>query len=208
MEHLNKVYYISALVVISTAASLVCTFASGQSITSFPTLVQQIPNIVTCDAVVIAIFVKWGWRWRALYPWFVPFPDLNGLWSGELHSKWTDAAPGTPKPPIDVSLSITQTFIRISCVMQTSEMRSASTLAGFLLDDARQEKQLVYTYCSRPKLLVREGNPMHDGTTVFDIMGNPPSELVGEYWTSRGTAGEMKLRRRENRPKWNYRRES
>lgn len=37
-----------------------------------------IPKVVSIDLLVVAVFVKWGWRFQIFRGWLVPFPNLNG----------------------------------------------------------------------------------------------------------------------------------
>jgi hypothetical protein len=197
MKNLNKMVFIWLLLGASLCIWIALAWIHSIGSTDLPGLVKLLPSVVAADCVAIGLFAKWGWRWRFLYPWLVPFPNLNGVWEGEINSTHKGAETGQSLAPIAATLAIRQTFTDISCVMQTAEMRSTSALAGFDLDVEKQQKQLVYLYCSRPKLTVAERSPMHDGAVVFDIIDNPPRKLSGRYWTTRGTAGEIELIRRE-----------
>jgi hypothetical protein len=194
MRNLNKTLFVWLLL-----ATTVCVWIALAAIRSVASsdpagLLRLLPTVVVIDCGLIGLFVKWGWRWRLLYPWLVPFPDLNGMWKGTLHSTYVDPKTGERAALIKATLAVRQTFTDISCVMRTDEMTSSSGLAGFVLDKEQQQKQLVYTYCSRPKLTLAERSTMHDGTIVFDIVGDPPARLSGHYWTTRGTAGEAELK--------------
>jgi hypothetical protein len=136
--------------------------------------------------------MKWGWRWKWLQGWLVPFPDLNGTWQGQIETNWKDAQGKTPGP-IPVILTINQTFGQISCVMRTAEMESHSYLEGFCIDKDAQVRRLCYSYTSRPKVTLRDRSTPHDGTTLLNIIGKPVHKLEGEYWTQRQTTGTIAL---------------
>jgi len=200
MKNLNKTLFVWLLLGMSLCIWVALAWIRSIGPTDVADLLKLLATVVGADCVLIGLFAKWGWRWRLLYPWLVPFPNLNGVWEGEIHSTYKDADTRRSTAPVAATLTIHQTFIDISCVMQTAEMRSTSALAGFDLDAEKQQKQLVYLYCSRPKLTVADRSPMHDGAVVFDIVDDPPTKLLGRYWTSRGTVGEIELSRRKCLP--------
>lgn len=153
---------------------------------------RPIPHVVTADLLLIGFFMRWGWRWKLLQGWLVPFPDLNGSWIGSLQTNWKDDHGNTPGP-IPVMLTIKQSFVHMSCVMRTAEMVSHSYLEGFHIDRERQRKQLCYSYTSRPKVALRDRSTPHDGTILFNLIGDPVRKLEGEYWTQRQTTGTVVL---------------
>lgn len=136
--------------------------------------------------------MKWGWRWRLLQGWLVPFPNLNGTWQGDIQTNWKDNK-GNVLSPIPVVLIIKQSFGHVSCVMRTAEMESHSYLEGFCIDRERQIRQLCYSYTSKPKARLRDRSTPHDGTILFNIIGSPVNKLVGEYWTQRQATGNVSL---------------
>jgi hypothetical protein len=196
MKHLNKTAFVSLLLCASVCVWIVSAWLSSVEFTDGLGLLKLLPTVVTGDCIIIGLFVKWVWKWPLLHPWLVPFPNLNGTWKGTLHSTYVDPNTGERIAPITATLTIRQTFTDISCLMRTDEMQSSSGLAGFLLDEGQQQKQLAYTYCSRPKLTLTDKSPMHDGSVVLDIIGAPPTKLSGCYWTTRDTVGDIELRRR------------
>lgn len=166
--------------------------ASGLNMKNIFDFMRPIPKVVTADLFLAAFFMKWGWRWKWLQGWLVPFPDLNGTWQGQIQTSWKDAQDETPGP-IPVILTINQTFGWISCVMRTAEMESHSSVEGFCIDKERQIRQLCYTYTSKPKTSLRDRSTPHDGTMLFNIIGKPVDKLEGEYWTQRQTTGTVTL---------------
>lgn len=146
---------------------------------------------------VIGIFVTYAWRWRIFRKWLVPFPDLNGTWQGTIQTTWKNPETGMIPSAIPVILTIKQSFIRISCVMRTAEMTSRSFLADFWLDGDEQIQMLGYSYHSKPLPSVQDRSQPHDGTIVFELVGEPIQKLKGNYWSSRKTTGEIVLTFRE-----------
>lgn len=77
--------------------------------------------------------------------------------------------------------------------MRTAEMESHSYIEGFCIDKDAQVRRLCYSYTSRPKVSLRHRSTPHDGTVLFNIIGNRELKLEGEYWTQRQTIGTVTL---------------
>lgn len=153
-----------------------------------------LPKVAAIDLLFIAIFTKWGWKFKLFQGWLVPFPDLNGTWEGHIQTTWVNPDTGNLPGPIPVILTIKQSFGGISCVMRTAEMTSYSFAEEFRLEKDNQIRQLSYSYTSKPNLTVAERSTAHDGTIVFEINGTPASKLKGNYWTARKSTGEIILK--------------
>lgn len=156
-------------------------------------LIKLIPDVITVDCLALGLFITHAWRWRIFRGWLVPFPDLNGTWQGTIQTTWKDPKTGQRPGPIPVVLVVHQSFISTSCVMRTAEMTSQSFSADFVLDGDSKSSKLVYSYRSNPRPTVAERSQLHQGTIVFEVVGDPPKKLKGEYWTSRETTGEVAL---------------
>ncbi len=61
------------------------------------------------------------------------------------------------------------------------------------MEDAPGHYQVVATYQNVPKLLEREGSPIHLGTLILEMAGRRPVRMSGSYWTDRNTKGELTL---------------
>ncbi|MFG0722106.1 hypothetical protein ACF8PU_10590 [Pseudomonas sp. GLN_6] len=181
------------LVGISAVAWFLLAHLGGLDLSKVKDFFGLIPKVVSFDLLIIAIFVKWGWKLKAFRGWLVPFPNLNGSWVGFIYSDWKNPETGEKPPRIPVMLTIKQSFFHTSYMMRTSEMESSSYSEGFLIDPDRQIKKLAYAYTSKPRLSLNERSIPHDGTAVFHIIENPKQKLVGRYWTERLTKGEIVL---------------
>lgn len=193
MKNLNKSVFVWLLVGISVGAWITFDSIGVAKPTNVAGIFELLSSVVTVDSLLIAFFLKWGWRWSLLHPWLVPYPNLNGVWVGRIVSTYEAGDTSERIAPVAAEVTIRQSFAEVSCVMQTSEMRSTSALAGFDLNVEQQQKQLAYIYCSRPNLTVAQKSPMHDGAVVLEIIGEPPTKLAGRYWTTRGTQGQLEL---------------
>ena len=154
---------------------------------------KLLPDVIAANAVLAWLFVKWMWKWPVFKDWLVPFPDLNGTWQGTIQTTWVNERTGKTPGPIPTILVINQSFIHISCVMRTGEMTSHSYSAEFGFDKESGTRSLVYTYSSKPRPSVVDRSECHDGTIVFEIIGERPKKLKGQYWTARRTTGEVDL---------------
>jgi hypothetical protein len=76
-------------------------------------------------------------------------------------------------------------------------MTNRSHLADFWLDGDEQIRMLGYSYHSKPLPTIADRSQPHDGTIVFELVGNPVEKLKGTYWTERKTTGEVVLIFRE-----------
>lgn len=172
---------------------LVLAYLKNLDLSNAKVFFELVPNVVSIDILLVALFVKWGWKFRVFRGWLVPFPNLNGTWLGYINSDWKNPQTGLRPQPIPVMLNIRQSFSVISCVMRTGEMESFSFAEGFMIDPERQVKQLAYSYTSKPSLSLNERSAPHDGTAVFRIIEKPTLKLIGRYWTERLTKGEITL---------------
>jgi hypothetical protein len=153
----------------------------------------MIPNIVFIDTILGVIFANWLWKCRIFKKWLVPYPNLNGTWTGSIYSSWINPETQKGIPPISAMLTIKQSFFNISCLMQTAESKSYSSTEGFAIDDERQIRQLTYTYMNKPRIVLNNRSPSHGGTITFDIIEKPELKLKGSYYTERETKGEIDL---------------
>jgi hypothetical protein len=150
---------------------------------------SHISTTISINIIVWLIFIKWGWKLKLFYPWLVPFPNLEGEWTGVIKSNWKDKS----LDPIPTTVSIKQSFFNIQVKIKTGESKSYSIGASFDIDQDRGQQQLFYSYLNTPRPGVRERSEIHYGSTVLYFEGFAVSEMEGEYWTSRETTGEIKL---------------
>lgn len=186
----NSIYI---LVILSAVAWFLLAWFSGVSLSVAEEIFMLVPKVVTFDLLLIFIFTQFAWKWKVFKGWLVPFPDLNGTWSGHIYSSWKNPETGNEPPPIPVVLTMNQSFFNTSCKMMTGEMDSYSVSEGFNISSERQIKQLLYIYSSKPRISLDSRSLPHDGAIVFDIIEKPERKLRGRYWTERKTTGEIIL---------------
>ena len=192
MKNLNMKLFWYIIAVYSALVLFVAAMVQGFDLRNFLDVLRLVPIVATADGIAYFVFITWFWRWKLLQGWLIPFPDLNGTWQGYIQTNWKNANNKIPGP-IPAILTIKQSFGRVSCVMRTTEMESHSYLEGFYIDKDSQVRRLCYSYTSRPKAALRDRSTPHDGTMLFNIIGNPVQKLEGEYWTQRLTIGSVML---------------
>lgn len=159
---------------------------------------RLISIIIFIDGILITLFIKYIWKWRLLYDWLVPFPNLNGVWKGQVKSTWTNPKTNQRPDVIPAKLTIKQSFLSINCVVVTDKLESFSFVSGFVIDKEKQILQLVYSYNGTTKQTEIEGNNKHSGTIILNIKDYARKlELEGYYWTDRKTTGDVYFTRQE-----------
>lgn len=193
MKNVKVKNYIYLLVVVSAFVWLGFAYKDGLDLSDIKDFLKVVPKVVTVDMVFIGIFMKFGWKLKIFKGWLVPFPNLNGTWIGFIYSDWVDPTTGKRVEPIPTMLTINQSFYQTNCIMHTGEMKSYSIAEGFNICVEQQMKQLSYIYSSKPRALLSERSPQHDGAMIFDIIGDKSNKMKGKYWTERKTKGEIAL---------------
>lgn len=146
--------------------------------------------VVTGLSGVLLLWERWLWAWPAFRPWLTSRPDVRGTWKGTLHSSWIDPKTRQHRPPSEVYYVIRQTYSTIDVRIVTVDSLSES-LSGNVFCDKVGVYKLATTYRNIPRLLERDRTPVHHGGALFNLIGDPIHKLDGEYWTDRGTSGEL-----------------
>ena len=189
--------HLSVIVGIAAAIWALLLIADGVAVDV--TWLRPFSGVIGAMVLVLLTFEQWAWRWKWLHPWFVGKPDIQGTWRGELVSLWRDPTTGAGRPPIEVYLVVKQTFSSIRVRLISGESHS-DCLVVSICEDAGGTQSLVGTYLNTPKILRRDGSPIHHGGMVLRILSSDRTVLDGDYWTDRGTKGSMRFE------KWNPRR--
>jgi hypothetical protein len=168
-------------------------FASGVELKINWEAVRKLPEAVTAYYVLLLLFTSWAWRLPIFQGWLVPFPDLQGTWTGTLQSTWIDPATAAPRPPFPIILVVKQSFSSMSCVMYSQESTSFSSAAQIIGEEDGLPLRLSFNYSNRPRASVRERSQMHDGAAILRVVKQPHRLLEGEYWTDRKTTGDLQV---------------
>lgn len=193
-KHLNIKVFLWVIVPLSILIWILLMLISDIGVDPVWNAIKKIPIVITIDFGVWLFFSKWAWKWKIFQGWLVPFPVLEGTWSGVMKSTWIDPVTGKTATPVPFTLVIKQSFLSVNCAIYTKESSSTSYSAEILVDKETKRKQLIYHYANRPQASVRDRSEIHDGTALLDIIGDKPLEMKGEYWTSRKTTGDIEIK--------------
>lgn len=194
-RHWQAMIIMGAGVVGWEATCTVLALLGGAS-PSLPRYLSLAATIIITPAVFL-IDRYWPNLVRRL-PWLqsVTFPDLNGRWQGTFQSNWLDPATGARIGPRDGSFEIKQTLLSVSVAMRTAESRSESTWCRLEACREAGVYRLRYLYDNAPQARVADRSGRHEGMCCLEFR---PAEdvggLVGQYFTYRGTRGDIELRR-------------
>lgn len=194
MKNLNVRVFIGILVVVSVLVGTAILLITGSQNMGIWIALKHLPTIVSVDLVIWLIFARWGWKLSIFRNWLVPFPCLEGTWEGIVKPTPAENVSDANSSPIPIILVIEQSFVTISCTMYTSESKSQSHSAQFLIKPESKMKMLVYTYTSVPNIAVRDTSAIHYGSAILDIVMSPKRKLIGEYWTTRKSTGGLELK--------------
>lgn len=142
-----------------------------------------------------------NWIWRPLWRWFPKlghwfFPDLNGTWQGALRSTWENPAIGESPGPIQTTITIRQTLFTTSVRQRTNESSSWSTRVISECDRDADRYRLWYSYDNKPSATVSPRSGQHEGVAWLEVsMDENPNRLLGQYYTSRKTSGDIDVQR-------------
>lgn len=171
----------------------------GQAVTWW-----QVPRIVSFVAglVPFAILGVLALVWRPLWRW-IPwlnrsvFPDLNGIWRGDMRSNWVDPDTQQRVAPKEVTLTISHGWRDFSVRLQTDQAQSFSNRV--FLEKIRGTKifRVWYGYVHKPEPEYRPNNPPHEGFGYLEYDVDQPRLIIGRYYTDRETTGSLSLKRRQ-----------
>jgi len=175
-------------------ATYLALFVTTQNLESidFHKALSQISTTISINIVIWLIYIKWAWKLKIFYPWLVPFPNLSGEWEGVIISNEKERQ----LDQIPIQVSISQSFFNVQIRIKTGESKSYSLGASFDIDRERGIQQLVYSYLNTPRPGVRDRSEIHYGSTILSFTRYPVLEMEGEYWTTRETTGEIKIKKK------------
>lgn len=120
-------------------------------------------------------------------------PNLNGTWQVTLQSSYVDSKTSKTVPEIKGFAAIRQTFSSISLRLMTEQADSFLVFGALKIQDDGVA-YLYGVYQSDPSILLRSNvSEIHYGSFKYKILGDPPHELNGHYWTDRKTSGSITL---------------
>jgi hypothetical protein len=141
----------------------------------------------------------WRWLWRKIPLLQIRvFPDLNGLWKGNLVSTWIDPATGEAKPPIPTEITIRQKLFSTSVTLKMGESQSHSTRCILEPFYERRTYRVWYSYNNDPHAQFVHKSSPHEGVAFLDLEYDAsPDRLTGRYYTARRTTGDLDVKRKK-----------
>lgn len=153
---------------------------------------KPINAVVSCVFLLLLAFEHWIWKWKLLQGWLINRPNISGTWRAII-----EPVGDTESESVNCLMAIKQTYSRLSLRLLTLESKSDTVTAQILMLE-NGYFQVVGVYRNEPSIQHRLNSPIHNGSFVLDLVGNPPIELEGHYWTDRLTKGSIRL---DNRTK-------
>lgn len=135
-------------------------------------------EVICVTVIIICCYEKWLWKYNPLEK----TPVLNRYYIGTLKSTYDDIERRA-------SLEIKQTLLSTHVVLDSSESKSKSISSSVI--EILGEKLLIYCYLNTPKATVRKRSEIHYGTAMLCIEN--PNKLTGQYFSDRGTTGDMEF---------------
>lgn len=153
-----------------------------------PEFFKPFSTVVGVVVLLISLADRWIWRWRWLHPWLFNMPDIRGTWRVVIRP----TAPASSPNEVEGYMVIRQTLSSLRIRLYTAESESETLSAKVhCCDDGTFTVAGVYRNTSR--LAVRDRSPLHHGSILLSVQGDPPESLAGEYWTDRLSQGELEL---------------
>jgi hypothetical protein len=182
-------------ILIAWTYDVVAKFFNAQQ----PSVFKGISVAVFIIATATLFIAEWSWRWfwkKIPLLQRLVFPDLNGVWKGNLVSTWIDPTTGQPKPPIPTEITIRQGLLSTSVSLKTGESYSYSTRAFLEPYRATRRYRISYNYCNAPKAALGHRSAPHDGSAYLELdLDGDENHLTGSYFTSRKTTGDLSVKR-------------
>ena len=140
------------------------------------------------------------WRQRWLQGWFVKRPDVRGTWRVKLQSNWVNPSTQKQIDPIDCFMTVTQTYSNLQMHLMTPESNSWFVADRIRASQKSEGYEIIGVYTNQPRINLRgDRSQIHFGAVVLNTHGANhfyPDILTGEYWTERGTKGNLILSKR------------
>lgn len=157
------------------------------------------PYSLTLAAITSCIWLFDRYIWR-IWPIrkLVRRPDLNGTWRVSLQSSYQVSGSKKSVAAVNGFAVVRQTFSSLSIRLMTEHAESFLVASSF--DIQADGTTFVYgAYQSDPSIHLRSGiSEIHYGSFRYKVIGRPPNQLNGHYWTDRNTNGSISLTNRKN----------
>ncbi len=156
------------------------------------------PFSVTVLLVTAALtsFDRVLWRWWPCRL-FHGVPDIAGDWTVELRSSYSFPGEDRERATVTGNATITQTFSSLSIRLKTKSSTSF-LLAERIICHGDGACEVIGVYQGDPSIHLRGTlSEIHYGAFRYRVVGVPPTEMSGHYWTDRSTSGSIRLVRKQ-----------
>lgn len=150
------------------------------SFSSFYDFIGAAGEVISVTICIMGLYSGFLWRYNP----FEKVPKLMGTYNGVIEYSF-----GEKRAKKDTVVKIRQTLLSIKIQITTNEITS-NTIVGNLIEES-DEYILYYTYITNPKSKYSKENPIQYGTCRLST--NNKNKLIGVYWTSRQTIGDIEL---------------
>ncbi len=155
---------------------------NAELIKGFYTFFGYAGEAIGTSAIVMAVFNKWGWKWKPLNFLAGGMPVLEKKYKGKIRFIWEGK-----EQERDSQIIIIQTFLKVVVKLGTAESSSNSITATII--ETNNENQLIYTYENTPRAELQNRSAIHYGTAMLKV--DDPKHLTGNYYTGRLSRGSM-----------------
>lgn len=134
--------------------------------------------------------VVWRWRWIRSVG-ITKIPNLSGTWKGQVVQSSATGGVAATGAPMDITLSIRQSWTEISIIGRTAQSSSHSLSGHMMVSD---ECSLSYEYLNEPSASAVSTMHAHRGRASL-LLENKGTTLCGEYFSGRDrqSFGSMQL---------------
>ena len=191
---------LSKTLLYATAIIISVVFVVGSWITTGTPNISLLRFFSIAVLICSVLFLLWDqWAWKLGI--FQRLPgvtrDISGTWETTLESFWIDPKTKKSQAPKTVYLVIRQTSSSASVTLISNESKSQSSLARVIKEDGSW--LIHYIYTNEPQVDLRARSPIHHGSGVLSIVGNPAERIAGSYWTDRDSKGKLSLNRKSTK---------
>ena len=140
------------------------------------------PDTMALYALFYWVFDRFVWKWRITRVLgLTRVPDLSGYWRGHVQPAAAPGASAGLSTPIEITLSIKQTWTAILVMAETNQSRSHSLSAAIVVAD---HEGISYEYANEPTAAAPLTMHAHHGVVRLMISASR-TVLEGEYYSGR-----------------------
>lgn len=147
------------------------------------------PSVLGFLTIYVSVFENYIWKFRvARWTRLCDTPNFSGIWSGTVTSSFNK------KKPINVCVTISQSWTRMLMTLETDQSLSKTFTAAFDLAEPGKPV-LSYMFFSQANAASRRSMQSHDGAAR--LIFKDSDFATGDYFSGRGrqNIGRIEIRR-------------